>query len=106
MTAATDGVSVSILDKEYVIACPDNERESLLSSAKFLDERMRATRDHGKALGTERMAVMTALNIVHEFLQQQKEKEQAERVVNDCVKTLEQKIVHALSRPDTLEQID
>ncbi|MBB3102626.1 cell division protein ZapA [Azomonas macrocytogenes] len=61
-------VTVSILDKEYCIACPPEERENLESAARHLDGRMRQIRSHGKVIGTERVAVMAALNITHEFL--------------------------------------
>ena len=97
--STSDPVAVSILDKEYVIACPEDQKEDLISSAHYLDERMRETRDSGKALGTERMAVMTALNIVNEYLREKKEKLVTERAIDDCVKALDLKISKALGRP-------
>jgi len=97
--STSDPVAVSILDKEYVIACPEDQKEDLISSAHYLDERMRETRDSGKALGTERMAVMTALNIVNEYLREKKEKLVTERAISDRVKALDQKISKALGRP-------
>ena len=97
--STSDPVAVSILDKEYVIACSEDQKEDLISSAHYLDERMRETRDSGKALGTERMAVMTALNIVNEYLREKKEKLVTERAISDRVKALDQKISKALGRP-------
>lgn len=97
--STSDPVAVFILDKEYVIACSEDEKEDLISSANYLDERMRETRDSGKALGTERMAIMTALNIVNEYLREKKEKRVTERAIDDCVKALDQKISKALGRP-------
>ena len=41
-------VSVRILDKDYVIACPQNERADLLDAAEHLSQAMRAIRDTGK----------------------------------------------------------
>lgn len=62
------GVSVSILDKEFVVACPENLEESLTAAAHFLDAQMREIRKMGRVIGTERIAVMAALNISHQLL--------------------------------------
>ena len=61
-------VSVRILEKEYVIACPYEERSALLDSAEFLNARMREVRDSGKVVGLDRIAVMVALNLANELL--------------------------------------
>jgi len=52
-----------------MIACPEEERTALRQSAEYLDDKMREIRDSGKTHGLERIAVMAALNIAHEFLQ-------------------------------------
>ncbi len=62
---------IEILDKSYTIACPENERHALLDSAKMLDRRMRHIRDSDKVMGTERVAIIAALNIAHDLLTQQ-----------------------------------
>ncbi len=69
MAESRDTVSVSILDKEYLIACPPEEQSALLQSARYLDEQMREIRSSGKIHGLERIAVMAALNITHSLLQ-------------------------------------
>lgn len=61
-------VKVQILDKEYLVACPDEERAGLLQSATYLSQKMREIRDKGKVVGVDRIAVMAALNITHELL--------------------------------------
>jgi len=61
-------VGVHILDREYRINCPENEREALTKSAQHLDDKMREIRSSGKVYGIERIAVMAALNITHEML--------------------------------------
>ena len=62
-------VTVSILDKEYQVACPEDQQAELVVSAKYLDKQMRSIRDTGKVIGLERIAVMAALNISYELLQ-------------------------------------
>lgn len=64
-----DTTKVQILDKDYLIACPESERQALTQSAGYLDSKMREIRASGKIHGLERIAVMAALNIAHEFLQ-------------------------------------
>ena len=61
-------LDVSILGREYRVACQESEREELLQAVQFVDRRMREIRDSGKITGTERIAVMAGLNIAHELL--------------------------------------
>ncbi|HZI82455.1 MAG TPA: cell division protein ZapA [Casimicrobiaceae bacterium] len=61
-------LDVSILGRDYRVACKESEREELLQAVAFLDRRMREIRDAGKVVGSERIAVMAALNIAHELL--------------------------------------
>ncbi len=63
-------VTVRLLDKEYQVACPQEERAALLESAEMLNKRMREIRDAGKLVGMDRIAVMAALNLSHEMLQE------------------------------------
>ena len=60
-------VTVRIADKEYKISCPEGEHEALMSSARRVNDDMKKIRESGKALGAERIAVMTALNIASEL---------------------------------------
>ncbi|MEN9501095.1 MAG: hypothetical protein RI964_380 [Pseudomonadota bacterium] len=61
-------VTVRILDKDYVVACPEGEQVALTASAKRVDREMRRVRETGKVLGTDRIAVMVALNLAHELM--------------------------------------
>ena len=61
-------VNVKILEKEYQIACPAEERKSLIDSAELLNGKMREIRDSGKVVGLDRIAVMAALNMASELL--------------------------------------
>ncbi|WP_248679692.1 cell division protein ZapA [Sinimarinibacterium sp. CAU 1509] len=62
-------VTVRIMGKEYSVMCPPDEHEALVKSADYLNERMTSIRKRGKALGTEKIAVMAALNIARELLE-------------------------------------
>ena len=61
-------ISVRIMEKEYQVSCPANERTDLLDSAEILNTKMREIRDSGKVVGLDRIAVMAALNMANELL--------------------------------------
>ena len=62
------GIEVNIMGREFTIACPPEERDSLLSAVSYLDKKMCDIRDAGKVVGVERIAMMAALNLAHELL--------------------------------------
>jgi cell division protein ZapA len=68
MTEPYAQVSVRILDKEYQVACPADERTNLLDSAEILNAKMREIRDSGRIVGLDRIAVMAALNMANDLL--------------------------------------
>ena len=61
-------LDVTILDREFRVACPEDERAELLETVSYLDKKMREVRDSGKVATLERIAIMAALNITHELL--------------------------------------
>ncbi len=63
-------LEVSLLGRDYKVACEESERAELLDAVAFLDRRMREIRDAGKGAATERVAVMAALNITHDLLRE------------------------------------
>lgn len=73
MNEAKSPIKVHLLGKEYPIVCSQNEEHDLLIAARYLDDKMRQIRDTGRVFGAERIAVMAALNIAHELIQQQQE---------------------------------
>ena len=68
MSAEVKGLDVTIMGREFRVACPQDEQQALLDSVTYLDKKMREIRDAGKVVGVERIAIMAALNIAHEFL--------------------------------------
>ncbi|MCU0897836.1 MAG: cell division protein ZapA [Burkholderiales bacterium] len=61
-------LDVTILGRSYKVSCSDDEREELLEAVTYLDGKMHQIKASGKVGGTERIAVMAALNIAHEYL--------------------------------------
>ena len=88
MSAEINTVKVSILDKEYQVACPAAERDALVESARYLDQQMRAIRQGGKVVGVERIAVMAALNITHELIRQGQQSNQGSQDLQERLRRL------------------
>jgi cell division protein ZapA len=103
MTQATT-VTVHILDKEYCIACPPEERANLESAARYLDGKMREIRTSGKVVGADRIAVMAALNITHDLLDKQQRLDREASATRDQVRHLLGRVDHALAVDPDAEQ--
>lgn len=99
-------VTIKILDKEYTVACPPEEREGLMESARLLNQRMREVRDSGKVMGAERMAVITALNVIHEFSRERREREQAISETGAAIRALEDKLAGIIPRRQRAAEVD
>ena len=61
-------VEVKILGKDFLVSCPADEKEGLLDAATHLNGKMLEIKNSGKIVGTDRIAIMAALNITYEFL--------------------------------------
>ncbi|MCW9025433.1 MAG: cell division protein ZapA [Gammaproteobacteria bacterium] len=96
-------VTVHILDKEYLVSCSEAEQHDLIRSADFLDQKMREIRDNGKIIGSDRIAVMAALNISHELLAQDGSQEKVDHNVTLRLKNIQDKIEDTLYKSQQLE---
>ncbi len=96
-------VSVRIMEKEFVVACPHEERSALLDSAEFLNTRMREIRDSGKVVGLDRIAVMAALNLANELLQLKQREAQLETELAGRVRSLRERVESTLEKSQQLE---
>lgn len=70
--ARTLTLDVTILGRDFKVACKEDERDALMEAVALLDRRMREIRDAGKVSGTDRIAVMAALNIAHDLLRERR----------------------------------
>ena len=91
-------LEVRILEKDYLVSCPDDKRGALESAAGHLDEKMREIRTSGKVHGIERIAVMAALNITYELLESSRGQEGEQAILD----SLEAKMDHFLSNAKTI----
>lgn len=89
--------TVIIMGKEYRISCPQEEQEALITSAQFLDGKMKEIRQAGRVIGVERIAVMAALNITHELLQKEQTNEPENGHSTVKVQALDNKLKSAIA---------
>lgn len=89
-------VTVHILEKEYLVACPAEERDALVAAAGYLGKKMKEIRDSGKVVGADRIAVIAALNITHELLKARSESEFYGENLGGRIRSLQNKIDAAL----------
>ena len=68
MSEKAKALDVSIMGRNYRVTCAEGEREALLEAVTYLDRKMTEIKAASKVAGSERIAVMAALNIAHELL--------------------------------------
>ena len=103
MANTTNTLTVSILEREFRVNCPADSQDELTCAAKLLDDKMREIRNasntSGKVLGTDRIAVIAALNIAHQL--QQLQRQQA--LVSEEIGRMDERLEEALMADIQLE---
>ena len=89
-------VSVRILEKEYQVACPANEKADLVAASELLNSKMREIRDSGKVVGLDRVAVMAALNLANDLLKIQNRDEKLQDLVGLGIRSMQERLDDAL----------
>ena len=100
---ASRPLSVRILEKEYFVACPPEDRAALLDSAELLNGRMKEIRDSGKIVGLDRIAVMAALNLAHEVIRLRSHDSGSEQETTHRLRHLRERVESALENGQQLE---
>lgn len=96
MTGSFAQVTIRILEKEYNVACPAEEKAALLASAELLNNKMREIRDSGKVVGLDRVAVMAALNLANELIRAQGQDEELKNLVGLRIRAMREHLDSAL----------
>jgi cell division protein ZapA len=89
-------VTIRILEKEYQVACPAEEKPSLVASAELLNAKMREIRDSGKVVGLDRVAVMAALNLANELIKAQGQDTELKHIVGVRIRAMREHLDSAL----------
>ena len=103
MTEDKAQVSVRILDKEYQVACPANERTNLLDSAEVLNRKMREIRDTGSIVGLDRIAVMAALNMASDLINANARDKELDGGISNRLKIISERVDNVLGSSQQLD---
>ncbi len=103
MTDRTVRVSVRILEKEYQVACPVEERSALLDAAELLNGKMREIRDGGNVMGLDKIAVMAALNLANELQSMRARDSASESGITGKIRQLRERVETALNSGQQME---
>jgi len=96
-------ISVRLLDREYQVACPADERSDLLDSAEYLDAKMREVRDSGKVVGLDRIAVISALNLANELIKLRRNGSSVDADLGAKLQRLRERVESALEKGQQME---
>jgi len=103
MNDRTVRVSVRILEKEYAVACPAEERAALLDAAELVNSKMREIRDGGNVMGLDKIAVMAALNLANELLSLRTRDTAGDHGLTGKIRQLRERVETALSNGQQME---
>ncbi len=95
MVGQMEKTSIEILGKNYQINCPATEINALQRSAQYLEEKMRLMRESG-VVNIDKVAIITALNIVHQLMMLEQQKNQQMEILNQRLASLQSKVESAL----------
>lgn len=95
-----ENVSVRILDRDYKIKCLPEQASELKESALYVDEQMKKARQSTSVNSTERMAILTALNICHELILLKKQKSDYLDAMHERIQALQERIENSLAATD------
>lgn len=99
MSQQTIAVTVQLIGGEYRFSCTPAEQEELLEAGEYLNEKMREIRDRSsKLLSLEAITVITAMNLSHELLRQQRQLAEADAIMNRYAQDMTQKIETILNK--------
>jgi cell division protein ZapA len=97
LSAPTEPVSVTILDRKYQFSCSAEQRKDLIEAARILDERMMEIRESGRLMSLERIALQAALNLSDEVIKMKREAETREDKIDNRIRSLADELEQALS---------
>ena len=98
MSSSAEPVKVTILDRQYQFACPEEEREALKEAARQLDESMREIKDSGRLMSLERIALQAALNYCDETLKLRRSVDARKEKIDNKIRMLADQLDEALTQ--------
>lgn len=94
--------TIEVMGKTYQIKCAAAQQDALLKASGYLEEKMRYFRQQG-VTDFEKIAVITALNVIHQLLSFENQKENQLQMINQRLHELKDKMEHALMPGEQME---
>ncbi|HEX5757179.1 MAG TPA: cell division protein ZapA [Arenimonas sp.] len=88
----SEPVNIRILDREFTVGCEPGEREGLLAAAALLDSRMREIRGNNRMAAVERVAMLAALNLAHDYRQLKLQNDEREQLLSRTLGDLNRRL--------------
>jgi cell division protein ZapA len=98
MTVIVSDTSIEILGKTYALKCAPEEVSAIQKAAQFLQDKIQVVRDTTHLLSADRITVLAALNIAHEFQAMEAEKNSERDHLHERLRHLQHKIEATLAR--------
>jgi cell division protein ZapA len=90
--------NIEILGKLYPVRCQEQELAALQKAADFLNKQMLDVQESGKVINLERIAIISALNITHQFLQAETQQTSLVSRINQRIAQLQHKVDGAMGK--------
>lgn len=75
MSNENNNLSIQLLEKTWHIRCPEDKKLELQKCARLLDSKMHEIVGTGKIMGSEQVAIIAAINVIYDLMQQQSQKD-------------------------------
>ena len=105
MTEKIIHTSVTILGKIYPVRCRESEVAALMQAAEYLNKEMIDVQNSGKVINLERIAIITALNVAYQLLEQDKQKTLLINKINQKIGELQDKLETATLKSRQMEMV-
>lgn len=89
-------LDIRILGKAYTIGCSPEFENSLIKAAQYLDHKMREIRDKSHVIGLDKIAVLAALHVTHELLNNNSEQDHNTQQIQDRLQNMAHRINNAI----------
>jgi len=103
MSDSIKPVKIVILEKEFLIACPEEDQAALSKAADYLNGKMKEVQRNGKVIGIDRITIMAALNMAHELLEQKQDNINFDQSIGGRLFTIQDKIDATMNRVQQVE---
>ena len=94
---AAKTMDIKLLERNYKVACPVGQESALQQAADALNQRLQETKENTQLTNVEQIAAVTALNLCHEWIQDQNEQSAKTAKLEEKIQLLQATIEQAMS---------